>query len=1159
MRYLRKSKESLNNSLNLFDTENPDSGFRLIRLEIFNWGTFDGGENKVWQVFPNGKSSLLTGRNGSGKTTLVDAILTLLVPPAKRFYSQSSGSQAKKERTELSYVKGAYRKVRDQDRISPEILHLRDENDFSILLGIFSNRDTKETVSIGQFRWFSNHELKRLYFLAPRNLSICDDIQPIDPKGAWKKSLTDRFGTEFFGTFAQYGQRFSKLFGFRSDKALALFSQTAGIKEMDNLNEFIRNHMLEENNVEDLFNKLISNFQNLDNSHRAIIKAGLQLDRLEPIMETGKIYETLRQEQAVMEELFLAVEPWFAHQKNLLLDKAVKSKQDEFVRIGERIKQIDLEIKSLERKKEELFIAISGNKAAIRLREIDSEINRLKGTKKDRQEEMGKYNHLARKLGLPEDPDETRFFETSASIREEKLRIDHETGKLHEHLSELKIRKKDLKSDFDQLMLELESLRQRKNNIPEPNLDIRKKIADHAGVDEKEIPFLGEYVRVKDSEFAWENGIENLMRDYGLAMLVPEALYSKVTRFVNDTDLNGKAAFFKIPEKISPPLFEKNISENSLFNKLEFKPDNPLSGWVREEIRECIDYIATQNLEDLKRLKRALTPRGLIKNNNQHQKDDRTETLKRTHFILGWDNTRKIMEIQKEAAVIDKKIKESEHGLRDYEQALKSLMEKGESCSKLSNYERFTQLDWQSIVAQIEELRTEKKQLEESSDQLRELQRQKEWVERSLSEKRSLKEDEQSKSHQIRFEIQNHEREIWENTRILDLAKDMDLVKAGELLIPFVSKRAKDPDLVNIESIQKNATSEIKEHIQNIRKKLDQTQSRMIKFMNEFKYGNDEIRRQYPDWTGETRNLETDPSYLDEYRRVYNRIKSEDLPGYRQRFKKYLNEQVVYDIANFNTTLDHQVSEIRAGIQEINESLKEIDYSTNPSTYLRLIDKDETDIRVRDFKRMLRQAMPDQMALIRSDDSELEASYYRIHELIEKMKAETQWRKYVTDTRNWLRFGAEERYREDNLQKQYYEDSQSLSGGQKSKLAYTILASAIAYQFGIQRKRFTRHSFRFVVVDEAFSKVDPENAEYAMELFKRLNLQVMVVTPMDKIAVAEKYVSTVHYVQNKRDRESEVFDLTIEEYRRRKDAFQKEVSGIGEPETVYDHTESNPV
>ncbi len=62
-----------------------------------------------------------------------------------------------------------------------------------------------------------------------------------------------------------------------------------------------------------------------------------------------------------------------------------------------------------------------------------------------------------------------------------------------------------------------------------------------------------------------------------------------------------------------------------------------------------------------------------------------------------------------------------------------------------------------------------------------------------------------------------------------------------------------------------------------------------------------------------------------------------------------------------------------------------------------------------------------------------------------------------------------------------YEDSQSLSGGEKAKLAYTILASTTAFQFGIREAETRPRSFRFVILDEAFSKVDPDNAAYAME------------------------------------------------------------------------------
>ena len=61
-------------------TESKD-GFRLHRLEVYNWGTFNG---RIWTIEPDNSTALLTGANASGKSTLVDALLTLLVPHIKR-------------------------------------------------------------------------------------------------------------------------------------------------------------------------------------------------------------------------------------------------------------------------------------------------------------------------------------------------------------------------------------------------------------------------------------------------------------------------------------------------------------------------------------------------------------------------------------------------------------------------------------------------------------------------------------------------------------------------------------------------------------------------------------------------------------------------------------------------------------------------------------------------------------------------------------------------------------------------------------------------------------------------------------------------------------------------------------------------------------------
>ncbi len=66
-------------------------GFRLDRLEVLNWGTFD---KRVWRLTLAGRNGLLTGDIGSGKSTLVDAITTLLVPAHRVAYNKAAGADA---------------------------------------------------------------------------------------------------------------------------------------------------------------------------------------------------------------------------------------------------------------------------------------------------------------------------------------------------------------------------------------------------------------------------------------------------------------------------------------------------------------------------------------------------------------------------------------------------------------------------------------------------------------------------------------------------------------------------------------------------------------------------------------------------------------------------------------------------------------------------------------------------------------------------------------------------------------------------------------------------------------------------------------------------------------------------------------------------------
>ena len=55
----------------LFDLRPDYPGYRLQKLEVFNWGTFDSSDGNVFCFEPQGRTSLLVGHNGSGKSTLL--------------------------------------------------------------------------------------------------------------------------------------------------------------------------------------------------------------------------------------------------------------------------------------------------------------------------------------------------------------------------------------------------------------------------------------------------------------------------------------------------------------------------------------------------------------------------------------------------------------------------------------------------------------------------------------------------------------------------------------------------------------------------------------------------------------------------------------------------------------------------------------------------------------------------------------------------------------------------------------------------------------------------------------------------------------------------------------------------------------------------------
>lgn len=141
------------------------------------------------------------------------------------------------------------------------------------------------------------------------------------------------------------------------------------------------------------------------------------------------------------------------------------------------------------------------------------------------------------------------------------------------------------------------------------------------------------------------------------------------------------------------------------------------------------------------------------------------------------------------------------------------------------------------------------------------------------------------------------------------------------------------------------------------------------------------------------------------------------------------------------------------------------------------------------------------------------------------------------DVRSWFEYNAEEINRETNQRTKTYTGMGQLSGGEKAQLTYTILGSAIAYQFGLTQEGMQTNSFRFIAIDEAFKAQDEEKAKYLINLCKQLHLQLLVVTPSDNIHIVENDISFVHYVERRDDKISWLYDMPIEQFQEEKSKY----------------------
>lgn len=1105
------------------------AGFRLHRFEAYNWGTFHG---RVWRLHPGGDNMLLTGDIGSGKSTLVDALTTLLVPANKIAYNKAAGADAR-ERSLRTYVLGHYKSERGDTGANARAVALRDHHSYSVLLGEFRNEGFGQTVTLAQVFWLKDPrgQPERFYVVADASLSIQEHFTGFGSDIAQlRKRLRATAGVTLHDSFPPYGAEFRRRFGIASEQAMDLFHQTVSMKSVGNLTEFVREHMLEPFPVQPRIDALISHFDDLNRAHESVLKARAQIDHLLPLTENCERHAALVHEVAELRGCRDALRPWFAELKGELLDKRIAHLKADEERACSRLAGLDRLRRSQLQSRDELTVAIAAN-GGNRIEQIRNEMARLDALRQEKSGRAGQYDFIAAALSLPGAVDAESFEANRRAIEQGQAGCIAQRDERSNRLTEAGVTLRELRGLHGELTGELDSLRQRRSNIPRQMLMVREALCEALSIAPEALPFIGELIRVREDEAVWEGAAERLLHAFGLSLLVPETHYAQVAAWADRTHLGARLVYYRVRPGIVAEA--QTLHPRSLAHKLAIEPTSPFYAWIENELGRRFDYACCDSMDQFRREARAITHNGQMKSGGErHEKDDRHRIDDRTRYVLGWSNEAKIAALARQERDLSTRVLAQAEHIRalkrdiDESNALHGLWQ------QLAVYANFAELDWKPLVSGIDRLVREQEELAASSDVLRTLQEQ---LQELAAAQMHTDEQVQAATRQQATFAEKLDQAHGQRAECGQLAGAIDGAAAAVFFPALAALRdaTVGEHTLTVESCD-NRERDMRDFVQGRidaeGKKIDRLRDAIISSMQDY------VRN----WPLDAREVDVSIDAAGEFRRMLNALQADDLPRFAERFKELLNENTIREIAGFQSQLKRERETIRERIDTINASLHTIDY--NPNRYIALEAEPSLDADLRDFQQDLRSCT--EGALTGSADEEYtEAKFLQVRRIIQRFRGregsaemDRRWTRKVTDVRNWFVFSASERWREDDREHEHYTDAGGKSGGQKEKLAYTVLAASLAYQFGLEWGAVRSRSFRFVVIDEAFGRGSDESARYGLELFRRMNLQLLIVTPLQKIHIIEPYVAGLGFVHSEEGRLSMLRYLSIEEYRAERSA-----------------------
>ncbi|WP_418276504.1 ATP-binding protein [Isoptericola jiangsuensis] len=1085
----------------LIPTASDGRQWTATSMQLVNWGGYHGHH----EVRFSPSATLLSGSSGSGKSTLLDAYIALMMSHTTPFNGASNGAtsgraRGREQRNVLSYARGKLDESRADGATSREQVLRGDGVDTWSAIAM-SWTDQSGSVLTALRAWYVPRGATRnedcVVVRATReaafDLRALEDLVP----GRFARAGLVEADLVPYDTDVAFATRLHAALGIGAagdgHKAVQLLGRIQAGQAITTVDALYKAMVLTEPETLQVADRAVEHFDELSAVRTEMLTATRQVEVLRPMRALRAQVEDAARAVDLVDGLGLAdttgPTPYRAWRdaRRLALVRA----EEDANRTAHR---------AAEERRTAAVARIAGAEAD--LEEVRESLRRQGGDAVETTE-----RDVRRRTEALEAAREARatldaqlaVLDRTAATRKEFLAVTRRASALVEGRAErgaaledavLAARQgvADAEKRLARLEQERDSLARRRGNVGPEDHAARVALAEAAGLDPDELPFVGELLEVRGEYEPWRDAVGLALGGFATTLLVDADRLAGFRAAIDQVPLRRRLRFEGVPTGL--PLAD-DADPRTLPGRLEVKA-GPFGGWLAERLTERFSYVCVDDPAELRDHARALTRTGQISDGARgaHGGTGRAS-------VLGFSNARR-----RERLAGD--VESARTALRQATEELQGArLRHGAHTDELVAAGQVLRITWEDVdVAGAQQALDERRErlvaLQDGSDVLRALSDDEQRLRARLTE-----------LYRERADAENRVRELSEQwaaiTDLVDQVTDAVERAESDAVLPTDAQRDRlevtlravapgDVDALTFAALDQATDAVARELARDREAALAAGQAARAGLAGVFE-------RFCDSWPNPNLGTDPDGSY-DDFARILTEIEDQRLYELTERWSRTLGRLSGHDLTLLGNVMNRSVTEIRERMEPVNAILATLPFRDDAHR-LRITAQVTEAKDVASFRRRLRELAADPGE---QTPAERARRFERMARLVDRIRVDSPERRRLVDVREHVRISAE-CVDLDGNHVSVYDHIAGKSGGESQELVAFIVGAALRYQLGdagADRPRYAP-----VFLDEAFIKADARFAGRAVGAWRGLGFQLVIGAPLDKVSALEPHVDVV--------------------------------------------------